>query len=194
EKSLPISTVCPGYFSALLVAIPFFCFCPLPLQVFHNTAELILIVQAVVRFLMATMPPLRGMLELIAAFGLNHWALSLLIEGISSMSDLLRQFVSCVNRELHEEQQRILELLINRGPNYVSHLVPVFLLHHSEGVRSVGFSFIDFVLKNMAHIPWSGTLGNCLEMKVLPFSHSHSISQGEQKRLTANIGRLISRS
>ncbi|XP_069590731.1 uncharacterized protein [Ranitomeya imitator] len=170
-------------------------FLPQPFhKVFHNTAELILIVQAVVRFLMATMPPLRGMLELIAAFGLNHWALSLLIEGISSMSDLLRQFVSCVNRELHEEQQRILELLINRGPNYVSHLVPVFLLHHSEGVRSVGFSFIDFVLKNMAHIPWSGTLGNCLEMKVLPFSHSYSISQGEQKRLTANIGRLISRS
>ncbi|KAM4024357.1 uncharacterized protein ACNLHF_025253 isoform 2-T2 [Anomaloglossus baeobatrachus] len=163
-------------------------------KAFHLTAELILIVQAVVRFMMASIPPLKGMLELIAAFGLNHWALSLLIEGISSMPDLLYQFVSCVKKELHEEEQRILELLINRGPNYVSHLLPVFLLHSIEGVRSVGFCLIDFILKNMAQLPWSGTLASCLEMKVVPFTRNFNMSSVEHIQLLANVSRLMGRS
>ncbi|KAM3916837.1 uncharacterized protein RB166_015998 [Leptodactylus fuscus] len=122
-------------------------------QPFHkaygSSAEMILIIQAIIRYLMGTNPPLKGMLELVVAFGVNHWAVSLLIEGISLMTELLFQFVSSINRELYEDEQRIVGLFISRGPNYVAHLVPVFLLHQREGVRIVGFHLIDIVLKNL---------------------------------------------
>ncbi|XP_056389440.1 uncharacterized protein LOC130283856 isoform X2 [Hyla sarda] len=159
----------------------------------NNVAELILIVQAIVRFMMSATPPLKGMLELIAAFGLNHWALSLLIDGISSMRELLFQFVSSANKELYEEEKRILDLFNNRGPLYVSQLVPVFLLHPDEGVRSVGFHLLDVVLKNLKSISWSGTVGGSLKVKVLPFINTCMINTVERKKLITVIGRLISR-
>ncbi|XP_075686706.1 uncharacterized protein LOC142655912 [Rhinoderma darwinii] len=161
---------------------------------YYSTAELILLVQAVVRYMMATNPPLRGMLELVAGFGLNHWALSLLIEGISPMRELLFQFVSSVNKDLYEDEPRILGLFKSRGPNYVSHLVPVFFLHPNEGVRSIGFHLIDVVLRNITGLSWSGAVGNSLKMKVLPFTHMYMISSIEHQKLMTSIGRLTARS
>lgn len=160
---------------------------------YSGVAELILIVQAVVRYMMATNPPLKGTLELIAAFGPNHWALSLLIDGISPMRDLLYQFVSSVNKELYEDEQHIVELFISRGPKYVTQLVPVFLLHPNEGLRTIGFHFTDVVLTHMTRFPWAGALGNCLTVKVLPFIHT-LISPNEHQKLMANIAKLTGRS
>lgn len=158
-----------------------------------NVAELTLIVQAIVRYMMATNPPLLGMLELIVAFGLNHWALSLLIDGISPMRDLLFQFVSSANKDLYENEQRIVGLFISRGSSYVAQMVPVFLLHPNEGLRTIGFHFIDVVLGNMTRLPWAGAFGNCLRLNVVPFIHTYVISSIEHSKLLDSIGRLTAR-
>ncbi|KAG9470020.1 hypothetical protein GDO78_019107 [Eleutherodactylus coqui] len=159
---------------------------------FHNmyssSAELILVVQAVIRYMMTTNVPLKGMLELLVAFGLNHWALSLLLEGVSPLLDLLCKFVSNVKKELYENEQRMVELFIRRGSGYLSNLTPLFLLHPNENVRSIGFCLIDIVLRNKANIPWSAILGNCLNLKVLPYIYlANSV---EHQKLMANIGNL----
>ncbi|KAM4697716.1 uncharacterized protein WCC33_013312 [Rhinophrynus dorsalis] len=80
---------------------------------FHQaplTAELILVVQAVVQFMMNSLTPLKSMLELVLAFGTNIWALALLIEGISPMESLLRAFVLVLNKEIHADQRMFLEV------------------------------------------------------------------------------------
>ncbi|XP_040296661.1 uncharacterized protein LOC121008281 [Bufo bufo] len=164
-------------------------------KAYCGSAEMILIVQAVIRFMMATNPPLRGMLELITAFGPNHWALSLLLEWISPMPEMLFQFISSAKKDLLEDEQSVLQLFERRGISYVSQLLPVFLLHPNEGVRSVGFHFLDVISKNSTDLPWSGNLSNCLQVKVLRLTHTLvKFSPVEHQKLTACIGRLTSRS
>ncbi|XP_069840304.1 uncharacterized protein [Dendropsophus ebraccatus] len=158
---------------------------------YSGTAELVLIVQAVVRYLMTANPPLGGLMKLITAFGPNHWALSLLIEGISPMQELLFQFVTSINKELYEEELQTLALFKTRGPSYVSQLMAVFLLHLSDGVRSIGFHLLDIVLRNLTSIPWTGTVANNLTTNVVPFLHTVRVSSAEHQKLVGVIGRLM---
>ncbi|XP_063790936.1 uncharacterized protein LOC134945523 isoform X2 [Pseudophryne corroboree] len=153
-------------------------------------AELILVIQAVNRFMMSSLPPLRGMLELVLAFGLNHWALSLLMEGVSYMHALLLGFAANLNAELREKEIYVVEIFKNRGPNYVSQLIPVFLLSRTVEVRSVGFHIIDMLLQNVSKLPWTCAVGNCLKNSVLANGAPYFINIIEQERMVEKIGRL----
>ncbi|XP_075035373.1 uncharacterized protein LOC142097438 [Mixophyes fleayi] len=157
-------------------------------------AELILIVQAVVRFMMTSLSPLKGMLELVLSFGCNHWALSLLIEGVCFMQKLLFNFINNLNKELCEEEHNVIDVFRTRGPVYVSQLVSLFLLHINEGLRSVGFHIIDILLRNSSKIPWTPVLGNNLKNSVLSNGSSYLGSAVERQKLVANIESLTAQS
>eukprot|EP00079_Xenopus_tropicalis_P010753 XP_002935893.2 PREDICTED: uncharacterized protein LOC779553 isoform X2 [Xenopus tropicalis] len=128
------------------------------------SCELILVVQAVIQFMMNSVTPLWGTLQLILAFGTNIWALVLLLDGISPMQSLLVGFVSNLNKELCDEEQLLLRELRRNGAHYASHLVSAFLLHSFDGVRSVGFHILDIIILNINMFPWSPALAGYLKV------------------------------
>ncbi|KAM8960369.1 uncharacterized protein RCH25_036061 [Pelodytes ibericus] len=130
-------------------------------------AELILVVQAVAQFLMASTPPLRSILQLVFAFGTNTWALCLLVEGISFMEVLLHHFIAVLLKEMCDEEPHMLEQLRERGSLYTAQLASLFLTHRNKAVRSVGFHVIDVILKNITTLTWSPLVATYLNNKVL---------------------------
>ncbi|XP_053328003.1 uncharacterized protein LOC128502268 [Spea bombifrons] len=162
---------------------------------FHKApyiAELILVVQAVVQFMMSSTAPFQAILQLFFAFGRNVWALYLLLEGISPMEALLRSFINSINKEMREAEQRVITELQKYGAAYASQLIALFLMHSSEAVRTVGFHIIDIILKNITTLSWSSQVASYLMNRVLGtqvFSNA-----AELQTLKTKIGRLSAKS
>ncbi|XP_018423116.1 PREDICTED: uncharacterized protein LOC108796175 [Nanorana parkeri] len=145
-------------------------------------AELIVIVQAIVRFMMTAALPLPPMLELVFAFGFNIWALALLFQTMIPMRDLLLAFITSIDKELHDNEQQVLNTLDARGASYVSNLISVFLPHGLEPVRLFGLHMIDILLKNTANYTWISNVGNNLKNIVCNVEPQSFIFNNMQKQ------------
>ncbi|MEE6497887.1 hypothetical protein FKM82_002916 [Ascaphus truei] len=165
---------------------------PDPFIKFPNASELILIVQAVVQLMMNTVAPLRSTVELVLAFGKNVWALSLLLDGIAPMENLLFSFITNLNKELHDEEQHVVAEWIKHGSCYVSQLVSLFVSQRSELARSVGFHILDMIIQNITRFSWTPYVATYLKSRILKdFQFTNPL---ELQTLQSKIGRLAAKS
>ncbi|KAM4632147.1 uncharacterized protein O3C94_018683 isoform 1-T3 [Discoglossus pictus] len=164
---------------------------PDPFHKCSRSAELILIIQVIIQFMMNALRPLHSMLELILAFGRNVWALSLLIDGMAPMEILLNNFINNLHQELNADEHHMIDELEQHGFPYVSQILELFLRQRSERARSFGFHILDIILRNKQKFSWSPKVASYLKNTVLILKH---FNISELQMLKGKIGRLSSRS
>ncbi|XP_072273583.1 uncharacterized protein [Pyxicephalus adspersus] len=154
------------------------------------SAELIVLIQAITRFMMSSPLPLQPMLELVFAFGFNLWALDLLIQNITSLKDLLSAFMTSIDKELRANEQQVLNTLDFRGATYTSQLISVFLLHEYDNVRFFGLHMINILIKNTTRYGWTPIVANNLRSTVIHMNNTPTFNNSLKQQLLSKLDRL----
>ncbi|CAI9579625.1 unnamed protein product [Staurois parvus] len=96
-----------------------------------------------------------------------------------------------INKELHGNEQQVLNTLDYRGAIYASNLISVFLLHECGPVRTIGLHMIDMLIKNATKYNWTPTVGNDLRNRVCSInSHVSIFSDVQRQQLLSKLGCL----
>ncbi|XP_040212382.1 uncharacterized protein LOC120943248 [Rana temporaria] len=155
------------------------------------SAEFIMIVQAVTRFMLSAALPLPPMLELVFAFGSNLWALELLIQNIMPMNSLLLAFMTNIQKEMNDNEQQVLNTLDYRGGVFAANFISVFLLHGCGPVQIFGHRMIDMLIKNVTRFNWTADVGYALKSKVCSTkSRLYIYNETQMKLLLTKLGCL----